>query len=224
MLAYIDWRVDPTAFTVGPITYQWYGLLFMSALVFTYWGMQELFKREQVSDKNLFNAAFLIGGLAVVGARLGEVFFYNWDYFSEHLSEIPMIWEGGLASHGGGIGVVLGSWLAARFVLKMPYLFVLDRLAVVSGLGLGLIRIGNLMNHEIIGDPTDVPWAFIFHNSDVDLLPRHPAQLYEALFFGLILLTMVYLYIATKAKRAGRNANRNFLYTHARNAHWGGVC
>jgi phosphatidylglycerol---prolipoprotein diacylglyceryl transferase len=199
MFGYIDWRVNPLAFEVGPVSYQWYGILFMSALVLTYWLVQMIYKREGVNDKPLFNGAVLIAVGAVVGARLGEVFFYNWEYFSRHLTEIPMIWEGGLASHGGGIGIIVFSWLAARFVLKAPYLWFLDRLSVASGAGLGLIRIGNLMNHEIIGNPTDVPWAFVFHRG-VDLLPRHPAQLYEAMFFALILVILGYLYLKTEAK------------------------
>lgn len=200
MLVYIDWSVNPIALEVGPVTYHWYGILFMSALVFTYWWIQHLFKLESINEKNLFNSALVIIFGAVAGARLGEVFFYSWDYFKDHLSEIPMIWQGGLASHGGGIGVLLGAWIASKFMLKAPTLWILDRLAVVSSAGLGLIRIGNLMNHEIIGDPTDVPWAFIFHNSSVDLQPRHPAQLYEAIFFGLILITMWLVYKRTHVK------------------------
>ena len=89
MLGYIDWRVDPLAFELGPVSYQWYGILFMTALVLTYWLVQQMYKREGINDKPLFNGAILIAIGAVVGARLGEVFFYNWDYFSQHLMEIP---------------------------------------------------------------------------------------------------------------------------------------
>ena len=199
MLGYIDWRVDPLAFGLGPVSYRWYGILFMTALALMYWLVQRIYIREGIDDKPLFNASILIAVGAIVGARLGEVFFYNWEYFREHLEEILMIWKGGLASHGAGIGIILFSWLAAKYVLKRPYLWVLDRLAVAFSAGLGLIRIGNLMNHEIVGVPTEVPWAFVFHRG-VDLLPRHPAQLYEAIFFVFIFLMLLYMYLKTEAK------------------------
>ena len=199
MLGYIDWRVDPLAFGIGPVSYRWYGILFMTALALMYWLVQRIYIREGIDDKPLFNASILIAVGAIVGARLGEVFFYNWEYFREHLEEILMIWKGGLASHGAGIGIILFSWLAAKYVLKRPYLWVLDRLAVAFSAGLGLIRIGNLMNHEIVGVPTEVPWAFVFHRG-VDLLPRHPAQLYEAIFFVFIFLILLYMYLKTEAK------------------------
>ena len=199
MLGYIDWRVDPLAFGIGPVSYRWYGILFMTALALMYWLVQRIYIRERIDDKPLFNASILIAVGAIVGARLGEVFFYNWEYFREHLEEILMIWKGGLASHGAGIGIILFSWLAAKYVLKRPYLWVLDRLAVAFSAGLGLIRIGNLMNHEIVGVPTEVPWAFVFHRG-VDLLPRHPAQLYEAIFFVFIFLMLLYMYLKTEAK------------------------
>ena len=199
MLGYIDWRVDPLAFGIGPVSYRWYGILFMTALALMYWLVQRIYIREGIDDKPLFNASILIAVGAIVGARLGEVFFYNWEYFREHLEEILMIWKGGLASHGAGIGIILFSWLAAKYVLKRPYLWVLDRLAVAFSAGLGFIRIGNLMNHEIVGVPTEVPWAFVFHRG-VDLLPRHPAQLYEAIFFVFIFLMLLYMYLKTEAK------------------------
>ena len=199
MLGYIDWRVDPLALGIGPVSYRWYGILFMTALALMYWLVQRIYIREGIDDKPLFNASILIAVGAIVGARLGEVFFYNWEYFREHLEEILMIWKGGLASHGAGIGIILFSWLAAKYVLKRPYLWVLDRLAVAFSAGLGLIRIGNLMNHEIVGVPTEVPWAFVFHRG-VDLLPRHPAQLYEAIFFVFIFLMLLYMYLKTEAK------------------------
>ncbi|MBT6746110.1 MAG: prolipoprotein diacylglyceryl transferase [Flavobacteriales bacterium] len=199
MLEYIDWRVNPLAFGIGPVSYRWYGLLFMTALVMMYWLVQRIYIREGIDDKPLFNASILIAVGAIAGARLGEVFFYNWEYFREHLEEIPKIWMGGLASHGAGIGTVVFSWLAARYVLNAPYLWVLDRLAVAFSAGLGMIRLGNLMNHEIVGAPTELPWAFVFHRG-VDLLPRHPAQLYEAIFFVFIFLILGYMYLKTEAK------------------------
>ena len=100
MLEYIDWRVDPLAFEIGPVSYRWYGILFMTALVLMYWLVQRMYIREGIDENPLFNASILIAVGAIVGARLGEVFFYNWEYFREHLEEIPKIWMGGLASHG----------------------------------------------------------------------------------------------------------------------------
>ena len=200
MLGYIDWRVNPLAFEIGPISYQWYGILFMTGILLSYQLVGWMFKREGIETKNLFNAALVIVIGVVVGARLGEVFFYSWDYFSQHLDEIPMIWQGGLASHGAIIGIIITSWIAVKYMLKVPALWFADRMVIISCVASGFIRLGNLMNHEIIGKPTEAPWAFVFHRSTVDLLPRHPAQLYEAIFFGLIFLVLGYMYLKTNAK------------------------
>ncbi|MBL4651443.1 MAG: prolipoprotein diacylglyceryl transferase [Flavobacteriales bacterium] len=200
MLSYIDWQVSPLAFEIGPISYQWYGILFMTGIWLSYQLVAWLFKQENIDTKNLFNAALVIVIGVIVGARLGEVFFYSWDYFSQHLDEIPMIWLGGLASHGAIIGIIITSYIAVKYRLKVPALWFADRMVMASCVASGFIRLGNLMNHEIIGKPTEVPWAFVFHNSSVDLLPRHPAQLYEVAFFGLIFLILGYMYLKTNAK------------------------
>ena len=139
----------------------------------------------------------------VVGARLGHVFFYDWDYYSRHLSEIPKIWEGGLASHGGVIGILIAIWLYSRWVTKRSMLWTLDRLVVPVGLVAALIRLGNLFNHEIYGGPTSLPWGFRFVDNvnewmqgapPVFTVPCHPTQLYEALCYLLVFGLCMWMY------------------------------
>jgi phosphatidylglycerol:prolipoprotein diacylglycerol transferase len=136
----------------------------------------------------------------LIGARLGDVFFYDWPYFKEHLLEIFMVWKGGLASHGGVVGVLIGVYLYSRFVLKsfpeITFIELLDMMVVPSGLAACFIRIGNFFNQEILGPPTTMPWGIVF-GDPVDgypSLPRHPAQLYEALTYFVIFATMMLLW------------------------------
>lgn len=136
----------------------------------------------------------------IVGARLGHVFFYAWDYYSQHPIEILYTWEGGLASHGATIGIFIAMLLYSLFVTKKSPLWILDRLVIPIALVGALVRIGNLLNHEIYGHPTDLPWGFRFvvnlHNwmngaQPIFSLPSHPTQIYEALcylaLFGLLM-------------------------------------
>src|SRR5262249_26035814 len=134
----------------------------------------------------------LIAAGVVVGARLGHVFFYDWPYYKTHPKSILKIWEGGLASHGGAIGALIGLvifiLMSKKQAQKLTFLAVLDALAVPTPLAGGLIRIGNFMNQEITGIPTSMPWAVTFRHP-VDGLPGvpvHPVQLYEALFYFLV--------------------------------------
>ena len=141
------------------------------------------------------------GSGTVVGARLGHVLFYDPDYYLAHPLEILKIWEGGLASHGATLGILLAVWLFSRNN-KFDYLWVLDRIVIVVATGGMCIRLGNLMNSEIIGRPTDVPWAFRFvryneihhTNGPIPLEPRHPTQIYEALFCLFLFVLLYWLW------------------------------
>jgi prolipoprotein diacylglyceryl transferase len=133
----------------------------------------------------------------MLGARLGHVLFYDPAYYFQHPIEILYIWEGGLASHGGTIGVIIAAYLFVRKT-KVSYLWLLDRLTVVSALCACLIRVGNLMNSEMIGTPTTLPWAFIF--TAVDGVPRHPAQLYEAICCFFLFLLMFWMWYKHRSK------------------------
>lgn len=193
--AVITWDVDPIIFSLGQFSLRWYGLLFAGGYFIGYMVTQRVFRMEKQDESKLDYLLILLvlGGL--LGARLGHVFFYQWDYYSQHTNEILMIWKGGLASHGGAIGVILAFWIFARFIIKKHLLWVTDRVVMSVMLTAGMIRTGNLMNSEILGLPTDLPWGFIFVLRDA--IPRHPAQLYEALAYFAIAALLFYLFFRT---------------------------
>ena len=134
---------------------------------------------------------YLIAG-TTIGARLGHCFFYEWDYYSQNLLEILYIWKGGLASHGGGAGVIIAIYLFSRFNPEFGFAWLCDRISVPVALTGAGIRMGNLMNSEIFGRQTDLPWSFIFER--VDKVPRHPTQIYEALWYTMTWAIGLYLY------------------------------
>lgn len=206
-LAYITWTADPILAQFGPITLRWYGLLFMSGFVFGTFILSHIYKTEGVRPYwvDVITIYMLAG--TILGARLGHVLFYDPDYYltKEHFWEIFKIWEGGLASHGATLGILLATWLFARNN-KFDYLWVLDRIVIVVALGGAMIRLGNLMNSEIIGKPTTVPWAFKFaryneiHHTTgpIPTELRHPTQIYEALFCIVLLGLLYWLWNRTR--------------------------
>lgn len=193
-LTYIIWDVSPDLFTVPfiDIPLRWYGLLFAVSFLISQQIMYYIYKKEGRAESEVDTLTLYAVVATVLGARLGHVLFYNPAYYWENPEKILMTWEGGLASHGGGIGMFIALYLFARKT-KVPYLWVLDRVAVVTGLIGCMIRTGNLMNSEMIGIPTDVPWAFVF--VVIDNIPRHPAQLYEAICCLLIFGCMFWLWL-----------------------------
>jgi len=198
-LLYITWSVKPQIFEIGWFQLRWYGLLFAGAFIAGNYLMGKMFKHDGVPDSWLDKILIYVLIGTIVGARFGHVFFYDWAYYSQHLDEILMVWKGGLASHGAAIGIILSVWLFSRNVSHKPTLWALDRVVIVVALSGLFIRLGNLMNSEIIGIPTDVPWAFIF--TSVDDLPRHPAQLYEAIADTLIFLFLNYSFYKKDADK-----------------------
>ena len=201
-LAYINWNVSPEIFTIGSLSIRWYGLQFASSFFFGYLIMLRIFRKENIPSKVLdeLTTYMIIGTL--VGARLGHCLFYEPGYYLAHPLKILMIWEGGLASHGAGIGIVLALviFAAAR---KLPFLWVIDRIVIVVALSGLLIRLGNLMNSEIYGFPTTLPWGFRFLRSSVPLEgtdPRHPTQLYEGLSYLLIFIYLWWYYYRKNGK------------------------
>ncbi|MFO8054674.1 MAG: prolipoprotein diacylglyceryl transferase [Bacteroidales bacterium] len=192
MLAYIHWDIDPRILVIGDFELRYYGLLFASGFFAGYYIMHSIFKREGIPLKELDLLTTLIVIGTIAGARLGHVFFYQPGYFLANPLEILMVWHGGLASHGGAIGILLALIYYRPRSKKRSYLWILDRLVIATALAGGFIRLGNLMNSEIIGKPTMLPWAFIF--SQHDLIPRHPAQLYEALVYFIIALILYWIY------------------------------
>jgi phosphatidylglycerol---prolipoprotein diacylglyceryl transferase len=179
-LCYITWNVSPEMFSIGPITLRWYGLLFALSFVIGYIIMQRIFAKENLPITLLDQLATYMIIATVVGARLGHVLFYEPMSYLKHPLDILKIWEGGLASHGAAVGIMIALYFFARRN-KKPYLWAFDRVVIVVALAAFFIRTGNLMNSEIFGKPTNLPWAFIFMR--VSDIPRHPTQIYEGLCY-----------------------------------------
>lgn len=198
-LSYILWNPDDTALRIGSFAMHWYSLCWLIGLVLAYLIVRRLYKEQKIKDE-LFDPLFLYCFIGIlVGARLGHCLFYqpdvylsSWKHFVEMF--LPIEFTGnndwhftgyrGLASHGGTFGLMIALWLYVRRT-KLNIWRVLDNIAIATPATAFFIRIGNLMNSEIIGKPTDVPWAFIFEQ--VDMLPRHPGQLYEALAYAVLM-------------------------------------
>ena len=200
MLLFIEWNVDPTiikGFSLG-----YYNLLFVGGIFLSAYIIKKIFNKENIPESNYYTLFWYCFFGIVIGARLGHCLFYEPEYYLHHPLEmiLPISFENGkiaftgfrgLASHGGTIGLMIALFLFNRKT-KMNLVKTLDYIAIVAPLGSGFIRLGNLMNSEIIGKETDVPWAFIFER--VDFVPRHPAQLYEAIAYLCFFALMIYLY------------------------------
>lgn len=195
----ITWNASPEIVSIGPLTLRWYGLLFASGFLIGLYIVRRMFKEENAPEEWLDKAFIYVVVGGVLGARLGHVFFYDWPYYSQHLNEIPMVWKGGLASHGGAIGVIIALWIFSTRVSKKSILWILDKVTVPTALAGCFIRLGNLMNSEIIGKPADVSWAFIF--TRVDDVPRHPVQLYESICYLIIFFILYFTYWRTDMRK-----------------------
>lgn len=158
---FITWTANPALYD-GFIEIRWYGLFFAIGFIVGYNMMERMFRHEQVNLKWLDSLFIYVVIATVLGARLGHCLFYAWDYYSQHPLEILKVWEGGLASHGGAIGIIIAIWLYSRRVTHRNMLWTFDRLVVPVALVAALIRTGNLMNHEIYGHVTTLPWGFRF--------------------------------------------------------------
>lgn len=202
MLDFVTWTANPDLIH-SFITVRWYGLMFAIGFLIGYNVVARIFKHEGAPEKWLGTLLLWTMAGTIIGARLGHVFFYEWDLYSNNPIHILYIWEGGLASHGGAIGVIVGvlcfSWITAK---KNP-IWTFDRLVIPVALVGGLIRLGNLMNHEIYGHATDLPWAFRFITNihawqngaePVFSAPSHPTQLYEAGCYFVLFTLLMWMY------------------------------
>lgn len=196
--ASIYWNVSPEIIKLGPISLRWYGLLFASAFVFGYWILLKVYTLEKKPQADLEQLSIYVILGTVIGARLGHCLFYDPIHYLSHPLEIIKVWEGGLASHGAAIGILTAIYLLTKKQKDKTMLWILDRLVIVVALAAVLIRLGNLFNSEIIGTATNVPWAFIF--AKVDNVPRHPAQLYEAIFYLISFIILYFVYYKTNKK------------------------
>ncbi|MCX6235269.1 MAG: prolipoprotein diacylglyceryl transferase [Bacteroidetes bacterium] len=201
LINFIHWNVNPEIAHVFGLSIRWYGVLFALSFFLGYFIMIGIFKKENIPLKELDRlTTYMIVG-TVVGARLGHCFFYEPSYYLSHPLDVFKVWEGGLASHGAAIGILIALYLFSRKSQK-PYLWVVDRIVIVVALSGFLIRTGNLMNSENLGRPTDLPWAFIFsRTSDI---PRHPTQIYEGISYLLIFVFLLkYYYLKGGQPRQG---------------------
>ena len=199
LLNFIHWNVNPEIFSLGPLSIRWYGLLFASGFLIGYYIGEKMLKSENVDQKWIDSLFFYIIIATVVGARLGHVFFYGWDYYSQHPGEIIKVWHGGLASHGGALGILIAMYLHSKWVTKRTMLWTLDRIVVPTALVAAFIRTGNLMNSEIYGIQTALPWGVIFERNG-ETVAKHPTQIYEALSYLISFGVLMYLYWKTSAK------------------------
>lgn len=197
ILGVIDWNVDPIFFHIGAFGLRYYSLFFAIAFWLGYVIMSKMMNKEGVPEEWCDKIFIYTIVATIIGSRLGHVFFYGWDYYSQHPIEIFKIWEGGLASHGGAIGIIIALYIYKKLVAKTKsYLWVMDHIVIPTALAAFFIRMGNLFNSEIYGQPTDLPWGFRFLRLPPDLafVPRHPTQIYEASFYLLTFLLLSFLY------------------------------
>lgn len=196
-MEYFSWNIDPVLIELFGLKIHWYGALFATAILSGLQVMKWIFKHEKINLELLDSLlVYCVIGI-IVGARLGHCFFYDPSYYFSNPLKIIAIWEGGLASHGGGLGVIIAVYLFQR-KYQVGYLWLLDRLAIATAIFGFFVRSANFMNSEIIGIQTNVKWAVIF--ARIDSLPRHPAQLYEALAYLSIFLGLGMLYKFTQIK------------------------
>jgi phosphatidylglycerol---prolipoprotein diacylglyceryl transferase len=193
MSLYIIWDINPDIFTFPIIDhpFRWYGLFFALGFVISQQIMYSIYKKEGRPGDEIDSLTIYMVVATIVGARLGHVLFYDPIHYLQNPHQIIMIWEGGLASHGGVIGILIATFLFARKT-KVSYLWMLDRISIVATLTFCIIRLGNLMNSEMIGTPTTLPWGFIFTSKDN--IPRHPAQLYEAIHYFIWFIILFWVW------------------------------
>ena len=208
MLSDITWTADPAIFTIGSKEIRWYSLMFIIGFGIGYKIVERMWRRESINPKWIDPLLYytLIG--TVVGARLGHCLFYDPGYYLSHPIEILKVWEGGLASHGGVLGIIVAIYFYSKYVSRQSMLWTFDKLVVPTGLVAALIRIGNLINHEVYGLPTDRPWGFRFIENlhawrqgaePIFSAPSHPTQIYEAVCYLLTFVLCMWLYFKKDA-------------------------
>jgi phosphatidylglycerol---prolipoprotein diacylglyceryl transferase len=210
----IKWAVDSEIID-GLRTPNLYGLLFVSGLIIGYFVVKKMYEKENMSADSLDKLVMYMVLATIVGARLGHVLFYG-PYFDEvvngvtvergyfsHPEDIFKVWEGGLASHGAAIAILISLYMYSKKVVQKPFIWILDRISAPIAIGGTCIRLGNLVNHEMVGETTSLPWGFRFLHHDClypylctwDQIPvRHPAQLYEAICYFIAFLVLLFLY------------------------------
>lgn len=203
MIGSIVWDVDPILVHLGPLEIRWYGLMWGLGFIFAYEMVARLFRKEGYPDTWVDKLFIYCIVSSVVGARLGHCLFYEWDYYGAHLMEILKIWKGGLASHGGVFALILALVWYSKKVTHKSVWWLFDRMIPAVAVVCACIRFGNLMNSEIFGFPTTLPWGFEFvrsreweelYNQGGVAQACHPTQIYEMLYCITALVVSWFMY------------------------------
>ena len=194
---YIVWNFNPVLFSVGGLDIRYYGLMWALAILVGAKFFDNFCKREGLPS-SVSESIFIYGTLAtIIGSRLGHCLFYEPQHYLAHpLAIITEIRNGGMASHGAAVGLLIGLWLFSRRN-KLPYIWSLDRIAIAVGIAGALVRIGNLMNSEIYGHATSLPWGFVFVRAG-ETQPMHPTQIYEAATYLVLFGILCWMYYGPK--------------------------
>ncbi len=193
-LLQIGWDASPEIFSIGSLTVRWYGLFWALSFYLGYEIILRIFRKENLPDKMADKILIYMAVGSIVGARLGHCFFYDFDYYSSNLFEVLYIWQGGLASHGGAIGILIALYYYQKKISGQSFTWLLDRLVIPVALAAFFIRMGNLANSEIYGVETSLPWGFIFERRGEEVA-KHPTQIYEGLAYMILFLTLGWFYI-----------------------------
>ncbi|MDX1652984.1 MAG: prolipoprotein diacylglyceryl transferase [Brumimicrobium sp.] len=216
MVLGIEWNVESQLID-GWNTPNLYGILFVTGLIIGFYVIKKMFRKEGIPDEWLDKLLIYVVIATIVGARLGHVFFYDWHLYKQNPIDILKVWEGGLASHGGAIAILIALYIYSKRVSKKSIWWILDRIVAPIAIAGCFIRLGNLVNHEIVGEPTNLPWGFKFMQESPENLVmvdgelkhvyRHPAQLYEAIGYLGSFIVLYYMYWKTSLKE-----KRGFLF------------
>jgi prolipoprotein diacylglyceryl transferase len=213
ILTKIDWAPSETLFKIGSFGLHYYSLMFVIAFGLGYYLMKKIFDEEKIAIEHLESLFVYMVISVLLGARLGDVFFYSWDYYQDHLLEILLpiretstgyTFTGfrGLASHGAVIGVIIGLYLYKRKFKQKPLLWILDRVTIPVAIGASFVRLGNFFNSEIVGNYSNSNFGVVFLNRG-EVLPRHPAQLYESISYVVLFFVLRQVYKTANKNKLG---------------------
>ncbi len=210
ILLQIDWNPSPEIFKIGPIVIRYYSLMFVIAFMLGLYLMKKIFVNDKIPLEKLDSLFIYVVIATLVGARIGHFLFYDPMFLIEKPLEVllPVRFSpkfeitgfAGLASHGAALGIIIAMYFYSKKVLKKPLLFILDRITIPVAAGAVFVRLGNLMNSEIIGKPTNSNFGFVFRKLGEDF-PRHPAQLYESISYLIIFVILMFVYWKTDKKQ-----------------------
>lgn len=199
----INWDIDPVILKFGFVQIRWYSIMFLLAFSIGYRIMRKIFAKEGRNEQQLEPLLYYLIAGTIIGARLGHCLFYDPSFYLSNPLKILAVWEGGLASHGGALGIILSITIYCKGNNE-SFIWLTSRLTIPIALSAFFIRIGNLFNSEIVGHETSIPWAMTFlRRTDLDLVPRHPTQVYEALAYLIVFVILLCFYKYFKERDKG---------------------